>query len=181
MADNSFYSRDLGFKIIKPNDWEFLPTEWTMSFRRRMDPSDEELTKVMSLARMPLVVLRYDHKGTKYAYPTVQVTCRPIGDAEKINREDFLEMTQEQLKKVYEDIDIIDATTDMQISNFSANRVISKFTISTSDGKEFKCLSRSYVVFVRKLGFTIGMSGPSEGPHQRNSDFNSILESIAIE
>lgn len=181
MTDNLFYSLDLGFKIIKPDDWEFLPTEWTLAFRRRMDPDDEELRKVMSLARMPFVALRYDHGGTKYAYPTVQITCRPISDAERINRGEILELTRQQFEKIYKNIDIIDATTDMKISSFPANRIISKFNIFTSDGKEFKCLSRNYVVFVRKLGFAIGMSGPSEDPHQRNGDFNSILESIVIE
>lgn len=180
--EDIFYNKYLGFKIFKPADWEFVPTEWTLSFRKRMDPDDEELQKVMKLARMPFVALRYNHNDLHWAYPTVQITCRPLeSEAAKDHRAQIVKMQCEQLKKMYTNIDIIDASSEIQISGFPASRIISKFSIFTNDGKEFKCLSQTYTVYVRKLGFTIGMSGPSEGPYERKTDFTSIFNSITIE
>ncbi len=180
IESNLYANAELGFAITKPDDWNFLPTQWALSFRKKIDPDDEELDRVMKLASVPFVYFHFNHGDDRFAYPTVQVTCRPLVDPKKPDRREVLELQRQHLVRSFENLQVIEATPDAIISGYPATRLVAEFRLFRNDGRQFHCRSRSYTVFVRRLGFTLGMSGPAKGPHQRTAQLLEVERSISI-
>jgi hypothetical protein len=179
MNPNRFAHADLGFQIDKPADWVFLPTPWALSFRRRMDPTDEELSRVMALAQTPFVYFHYDHGRKDIAYPTVQCTCRAL-PPQGVDRRALLAQSQAQLENTFETLEILESTTDAIVSGFPANRITARFSLYGENDHEFACESLSVVVFAGRLAFVMGLSGPTEGVPGLAETLRQVLASVRI-
>jgi hypothetical protein len=178
---NTYRNESLGFSITKPNNWFFLPTQWALTIRNRAEPSNEELQEILKNAQTPFVYMHFDHGKNNQVYPTAQASCRPINRTNQLERENILELQMEQLGKIYHDLDIIESSADGLICQCPTNIIKATLTIRNEEGNSFRCFSRSYAIFAGYLGFSLGLSGPIEGPYAFHNEFEEILKSVIID
>ncbi|MBI4821451.1 MAG: hypothetical protein HY791_34645 [Deltaproteobacteria bacterium] len=177
---NRYDNAELGFSITKPEDWAFLPTRWALSLRKRSDPDNDELQRILELASVPFVYFHFDHGDTRYAIPTVQAACRGLISPELLDRSAILGASTSQLARLFKEFEVLEATTDVIVSGFHANRIVSEFRLPRKGGPDLYCRSTSYAIFVRRLGFTVGISGPAEGPYQEVETLRGVERSIVV-
>ena len=179
-SENTYRNESLGFSISKPETWAFLPTQWVANIKNRVNHTSEEYQELLHQAQVPFVYFQFDHQEADFAYPTVQATCRPIKPVNKKDRKFMLGQQILTLTDNFEDFSLIESTHNGFISQCPANISKFRFSIQNVEGTKFSCLARSYTIFVRHLAFTIGLSGPSNGPYVCNEEFDGILKSIII-
>jgi len=178
MTPDTFTAPELGFEITKPKNWEFVPTQWAKNTRKhaKLTPAQSD---ILAKSAVPFVYLQYVHDSPDYAFPTIQVTCRLLTATPPLLAQ-LLALQTQTIARTYPDATITDATDAFVLSGHPATHFKSVFSIKNHAGTEFSILSRSYLVIVGQLAFTLGLSGPSKGPHTRAADFEAILKSVKI-
>lgn len=175
---NLYTNADLGFSLTKPDAWTFLPTAWSLKFRRNLDPSNEELARVLQLASVPFVYAHLPHTDPASAFPTLQVSCRAVGAA--VAPRDVLEPMIEQLRRQFADLELLEASSEAIVGGRPAVRLKTRFSLRNSEGSVFRCLSHSYSVFAAPLAFSVGISCAASGEYFVPDDLASIAESIRV-
>ena len=89
-------------------------------------------------------------------------------------------MSTEVLKRAYPDLAYVDEVQDANVDGINGAYTKIKYTMAAGD-KKFPTLTRMWLVPRGKIMFTVGMSGPQDGPDVSEDAFREILKSIKIE
>ncbi|HUF63246.1 MAG TPA: type II toxin-antitoxin system RelE/ParE family toxin [Verrucomicrobiales bacterium] len=68
-----------------------------------------------------------------------------------------------------------------KVGDVAAAYMKAKYTVANPEGREFKTLSRMWIIPRGSFMFLISMSGTQEGPDVSETEFKAILDSIRIE
>lgn len=179
---NCFYSPFAGFTITKPKDWQFASVQQVATNRANIRLKDKELEELIKhRASKPLAVILKHPQTYDDLNPTVQVTMRPLGQLEGKSAVELMHLAIPSLQRGMSDFSIIDQPKETKVRHLPAAYLKAKFTVGNPEGREFKILTRMWVVPRGKLMFIIGMSGPQEGLEVSEKEFSTILDSIKID
>lgn len=174
---NIFYNKALRFKIEKPEDWTFLPQQWTWTPKARTVENTPELASQLPKEIAPFVYFYKNHEEQDFPCPTVQCICR-LNNGYKL-AEQMTEIT-EGLVKIFPESEIIEVNHDYILSGHRALYIKFKFVLYNENGQKMNCLGRSIVVIRRDFAFTIGLTGSLEEKYQCEEEFQRIIQSIRI-
>jgi hypothetical protein len=79
------------------------------------------------------------------------------------------------------DFSFVEQIRETKIGELTAAYMKAKYTVANPEGREFKSLSRAWIVPRGSFMFLISASGPQEGPDVSETEFKAILDSIQIE
>ncbi len=178
--NNVFHHSAAGFKMTKPMDWKFMSPEMVKMASQSTKWNDEELEKaIRENPNSPLVVITRYSEPYPTLNPNVTVTMVKL-PVEGMPPKDILNMSTEVLKRAYPDLTYVDEVQDANVDGLDGAYTKIKYTIAAG-GKKFPTTARMWLVPRGKVMFTVGMSGPQEGPDVSEDAFKEILNSIKID
>ena len=179
-TDGVFHHPGAGFTMTKPTDWNYLSPEMVKTANETTKWDDAELEKaIKENPNSPLVVITRYQEPYPTLNPSVAVTIVNL-PVEGMPPKDILNMSTEVLKRAYPDLTYVDQVQDANVDGIDGAYTKIKYTIAAGD-KKFPTLTRMWLVPRGKIMFTVGMSGPQDGPDVSEEAFNEILKSIKIE
>ncbi len=176
-----FHHAGAGFSITKPMAWKYLSPEMAVAARQSVKLDDQELEKMLKEnPNAPLVVLTRYQEPYPTLNPSVSVNMTPM-PVQGISPKDFLSlMLTEGVQKMFPDMTYVDEVQDAHIDGINAAYTKVKYTVAAGD-KKFPTMTRMWLVPRGKVMFTVGMSGPQEGPDVSEESFQEILKSIKFD
>ena len=142
--------------------------------------NDAELEKtIKENPNAPLVVITRYVEPYPTLNPSVAITMVNL-PVEGMPPKDILNMSTEVLKRAYPDLTYVDEVQDADVGGIKGAYTKIKYTMAAGNQK-FPTLTRMWLVPRGKIMFTVGMSGPQEGPDVSEDTFKAILSSIKIE
>ena len=179
---NTFTSPTAGFSITKPNTWVFGSMEQVATSREAIRLKDKELEQQMrARASAPLVVILKHQEPYDDLNPSVQVLLRPLGQLEGRSAVELMSIVVPTIQRAVADFTVIEPIKETTVGGQKAAYMKSKYTVANAEGREFRALSRLWIVTRGKFMFMISMSGPRDGPNVSEDEFAEILRSIRIE
>jgi hypothetical protein len=180
-GDNVFYHAGAGISITKPMDWKYLSPEMAVAARQSVKLDDQELEKMIKEnPNAPLVVLTRYQEPYPTLNPSVSINMTPM-PVQGIPPKDFLNlMLTEGVQKMFPDMTYVDEVQDANIDGINGAYTKVKYTMAAGDMK-FPTTTRMWLVPRGKVMFTVGMSGPQEGPDVSEESFQEILKSIKFD
>lgn len=175
-----FHHPGAGFSMTKPMDWNYLSPEMVKTASESTKWNDAELEKaIKENPNAPLVVITRYLEPYPTLNPSVAITMVNL-PVEGMPPKDILNMSTEVLKRAYPDLTYIDEVQDANVAGINGAYTKIKYTMAAGDQK-FPTLTRMWLVPRGKIMFTVGMSGPQNGPDVSEEYFSQILKSIKIE
>jgi len=179
--ENIFQSREAGFKITKPADWQFVPAKTYAQNLALPRLRDKELEKVIrSKPNVPFLVMARFPEPYEGLNPSVQVLLKTQGELLGQGAPTNLTRVVERLKINFRDFTFVRPVEATAVDGQAAARMVARYTVADAQGKEFKTVARMWVVPRGEYMFTISMYGPQEGPNTSEKEFDQILQSIKI-
>ncbi len=176
-----FHHTGAGFSITKPMAWKYLSPEMAVAARQSVKLDDKELEKMIKEnPNSPLVVLTRYQEPYPTLNPSVSVNMTPM-PVQGISPKDFLNlMLTEGVQKMFPDMIYVDEVQDANIDGINGAYTKVKYTMAAGDMK-FPTMTRMWLVPRGKVMFTVGMSGPQDGPDVSEESFQEILKSIKFD
>ena len=175
-----FHHAGAGFSITKPSDWKYMSLEMLEAANKSIKMDDKDLEKMIrENPNSPLVVITRYQEPYPTLNPSVAVTMVQL-PIEGMPPKDILNMSTEVLKRAYPDLTYIDEVQDANIDGISSAYTKIKYTVAAGD-MTFPTITRMWLVPRGKVMFTVGMSGPQEGPDVSEDSFKEILKTIKID
>jgi hypothetical protein len=175
-----FHHSGAGFSMTKPMNWNYLSPEMVKAASESTKWNDAELEKaIKENPNAPLVVITRYVEPYPTLNPSVAITMVNL-PVEGMPPKDILNMSTEVLKRAYPDLTYVDEVQDANVGGIDGAYTKIKYTMAAGDQK-FPTLTRMWLVPRGKIMFTVGMSGPQDGPDVSEESFKEILSSIKIE
>ena len=179
-SDEVFRHPGAGFSMTKPMDWNYMSPEMVKRASESTKWNDAELEKaIKENPNAPLVVITRYVEPYPTLNPSVTITMVNLPVA-GMPPKDILNMSTEVLKRAYPDLSYVDEVQDADVDGITGAYTKIKYTMAAGDQK-FPTLTRMWLVPRGKIMFTVGMSGPQDGPDVSDETFKTILSSIKIE
>lgn len=171
-----------GFRITKPSSWVYLSTETIAANRENIRLKDEELrAAIRERATAPLVVMAKHKEPYDDLNPTVQIVLRPLGVLQGKPTTEIMEVAVRPMQNAFHDFKFIRDIHETEVSGMKSSHMRATYTISNKEGRNFRVVSRMWMVPRGSFIFLIGMSGPESGPDVSEKEFAQVLKSIQIE
>ena len=175
-----FHHPGAGFSMTKPMNWNYLSPEMVKTANESKKWNDAELEKaIKENPNSPLVVITRYPEPYPTLNPSVAVTVVNL-PVEGMPPKDILNMSTEVLKRAYPDLTYVEKVQDANVDGIDGAYTKIQYTMDTGKQK-FPTTTRMWLVPRGKVMFTVGMSGPQEGPDASEDAFKQILDSIKIE
>ncbi len=178
--DSLFHHSGAGFSMMKPMDWKYLSPEMVKAASQSTKWNDAELENaIKNNPNSPLVVITRYPEPYPTLNPSVHVTMVNL-PVEGMPPKDILNMSTEVLKRAYPDMTYVDKVQDAEIDGINGAYTKIQYTL-VADDRKFPTTTRMWLVPRGKVMFTVGMTGPQEGPDASDEAFREVLNSIKIE
>ena len=179
-SDEVFHHPGAGFSMTKPMDWKYLSPEMVKAASKSTKWNDAELENAIKKnPNSPLVVITRYPEPYPTLNPSVAVTMVNL-PVEGMPPKDILNMSTEVLKRAYPDMTYVDKVQDANIDGINGAYTKIKY-ILVADDRKFPTTTSMWLVPRGKVMFTVGMTGPQDGPDASDEAFKAVLSSIKIE
>lgn len=179
--EDEFHERFLGFRIVKPPTWQFMPPAWS-PFAQLRNAAETEI-EWLKHANAPFVCFMKSHDSEHHVYPTTQVTSRPSAIPSPAVARQILDAQVAFLETNFDAFRLRAATVDRIIGGYRANSIVASYRLlAERDGEErvFDVLVRSLAIFTAHAAFTVGMSSSTDERYFDEADFDRSLGTIRI-
>lgn len=181
---NSYYNPQLGFYIEKPDNWSFIPREWTINMKKMALENNPQWKEKLSQAAMPFLSFHLFHNDSRFAYPSVNCSCRLIISGSRFNPKEFLKLNLSFLDSMYENFNVIQAFDDFIISGYQGIFIKATHDVYNSEDILIRTVNRIISIYRpinrEAIMYNIGLNGNYEGEYCCEEDFENIIKSIAI-
>ena len=181
-SGNEFFDASLRFRLTKPQSWNFLPPAWSpVAQLQNYEPSEDDW---ITLAKKPFCCAMGTHESKRHAYPTLQVTVRPLRQPLATERAELLAQSVQFLTQQYENLEVLETTDAIQLAGYPATRLLARFdllAVVDDEPVDFSVLSRSYTVFASNKAFVVGLSSSEDPDYYDEREIAAIVASISID
>lgn len=182
MNTNRIHSPTAGFTVVKPATWQFASLEQVATNRVVARLKDKELEQqIRQRANAPLVVILKHPEPHDDLNPSTQVMVRPLGQLEGKTAVELMRLVVPTIQRAMADFAFVEQIQETKVGGISAAYMKAKYTVANPEGREFKTLSRMWILPRGSFMFLISMSGPQEGPDVSETEFKAILDSIKLD
>lgn len=114
------------------------------------------------------------------AFPTVQANCR-FCDPPSAKQMELMATDQITLfESNYKDFQLIESFTKGHISNCPTISFDVRFSLEYESGISYRCRSQAWIIFAKRMAYTVGLSGSDENIGEIQSDIKLIVSSILV-
>jgi len=180
-AQKTFNSKAYGFSILKPERWIEITSESIQKNLEKTDDGQKKLDELLKQEKNGVLVTsyyKYPIKAHKGIIPTVKVTLRanPFTNFEAFKA---AVTNTSDLKKMFPDLEIIDAPQVVTVGGVKGLYFSCKFTLDLKNGTVMKIRSRSYSLPYKNKFYQINLSdGQTE--EDCTALFNALIKSVKI-
>ncbi|TRW25693.1 hypothetical protein FMM05_05585 [Flavobacterium zepuense] len=181
LAQKTFNSKAYGFSILKPERWIEITSESIQKNLEKAGAGQKKLDELLKQEKNGVLVTsyyKYPIKAHKGIIPTVKVTLRtnPFTNFEAFKA---AVTNTSDLKKMFPDLEIIDAPQVVTVGGVKGLYFSCKFTLDLKNGTVMKIRSRSYSLPYKNKFYQINLQdGQTE--EDCTALFNALIKSIKI-
>lgn len=176
-----FYSKAFGFGLTKPEGWYLINDSVLQEDRNTIRLDDAELEKMRRQnPNIPLVVFTRHPEPYPTLNPSVAVTVSFL-PVEGVPPVDAMKMSTEISRLGFPDLKEVEPPQPAVVSGMEGAYTHVTYTAMFADGQKFLTRTRMWIIPRGKIMFTIGMTGPQEGPDIFEDLYPQILKSVKID
>ena len=178
---NIFKNATVGFKITKPNKWQFATIEKNLNSLEKVQLKDEEFKQLMiKYSTVPLIALMKHPEPFDDLNPSFKVNIKPLGTLKGSNPKKILELVLPQFQKIFHDLNLIQTPTDTIVAELPAAYMKVNYSISIPDGRTFPTTSELWIVPRGNYFFMIGAATRQDEKTGSREEILEILSSIKL-
>lgn len=178
---NLFESKNIGFMVTKPNEWQFVTAEENLKHLKNVQLNDEEFQKLMlKYSTAPLVAMMKYPKNFDDLNPSFKVNIRPLGELKGINPKNILDLIIPQFQKTFADFNLVQAPIDAVVGLLPAAYMRVNYSLANSDNRIFPATSELWIVPRGDYYFMIGAGTRQDGKTGSREEISEILASIVM-
>lgn len=181
VADNAevFESVTVGFKVTKPNDWQFVTAEENLENLKRMDMDDKEFKEMMvKYSTAPLVAMMKYPEPFDDLNPSFKVNIKPLAQLKGYAPEQIVGLIVPQLEKVFSNFDLVQPPMRVKVGGLEAGYIRANYIMSIPDGRTFPTTSEMWIVPRGDFFFMIGSGTRQDGKTGTRTEISKIIDSI---
>jgi hypothetical protein len=171
-----------GFSMEEPKDWLVTNKNGLTNNLGKFEFSEAEIAKLLKDQNKQVLLVaynKYDPNLKEGLIPTIQVNVLENKTKDFSTFKGAIIRSIDQIKQYFDDYELIEEPSDVEISGIRSTFVFSKFTMKTQGGQILKVRSRTYAVPVKghfyQLNFTDGHDG-----EDCSVEFEALLKTVKI-
>lgn len=178
---NVFESVTVGFKVIKPSEWQFVTADENLENLKKIQLNDEELQQLMhKYSTAPLVAMMKYPEPFDDLNPSFKVNIKPLGQLKGTDPKKILGLLLPQFQKMFQDFDLAQAPTDTTVGKLPAGYMRINYSLAIPDGRTFPTASELWIVPRGDYFFMIGAGTRQDGKTGSREEISKILSSIEL-
>ncbi len=183
IADNAneFESATVGFKVTKPNDWQFVTAEENLENLRNIRMNDKEFHQLMlKYSTAPLVAMMKHPEPFDDLNPSFKVNIKPLGQFKGSDPKQILHMLVPQFEKMFQDFSLVQPPKEVKVAGLDAAYIRINYSLAIPDGRLFPTASELWIVPRGDYFFFIGAGTRQDEKTGTRAEIKDILSSVVI-
>lgn len=178
---NVFESATVGFKVTKPDDWQFITAQENLDNIKKIELKDEELRQqILKYATAPLVAMLKYPEPFDDLNPSFKVNIKPLGQLRGMAPTKMLELILPQFKDIFHDFSLVQAPMDTTVGQHVAGYMRTNYSLMVPDGRTFPASSEIWIVPRGDYFFLIGAGSRQDEKTGSRDEIAKILSSIEM-
>ncbi|MBN1142726.1 MAG: hypothetical protein JXB25_13170 [Deltaproteobacteria bacterium] len=178
---NPFQSATIGFKITKPDDWEFFSAEQNLNNMKNVKLSDNEFHQLMmKYSNAPFVAMMKHPEPFDDLNPSLKINIKPLGQFKGTDPKHILGFFVPQFQKIFQDFKLVQPPMDTKLGGLAAAYMRINFTLAISDGRSFPATSELWIVPRGDYFFMIGAGTRQDEETGSREEIAEILSSMVL-
>lgn len=179
--NNLFESANIGFKVTKPSEWQFVTAQENLEHLRNIQVNDEEFQQLMlNYSTAPLVAMMKYPENFDDLNPSFKVNIKPLGEFKGTDPKKILELTIPQFQKTYVDFNLAQPPTDTVVGILPAAYMRINYSVGNSADQIFPVTSELWIVPRGDYYFIIGAGTREDETTGSREEISEILSSIVM-
>lgn len=181
-AQKRFESKGFNFSMLEPQGWIWANNDDLKQNLDKLDIAKDDLAKIMKDHKGSLLLqsfFKYDPQTYPGLIPAIQINVREKNNPDFALFKQSIINSARNLQKVYKDYNFIQDVTELKIGGVKSLYFISKFTMKTDSGQEFRVRSRIYVIPMNDYYFQINMTDGLLSD-DCSKEFDALIRSVRV-
>ncbi len=180
--NNKFESVTVGFKVLKPSDWQFVTADENLDSLNRIRLNNEEFHKLMLAdSTVPLVAMMKYPEPFDDLNPSFKVTTKPLGQFKGLDSKEILDRLIPQFRKIFQNFVLVQPPEDTMVAGLDAAYMRIHYSLTIPDGRVFPTSSELWVVPRGSYFFILGAGTRQDERTGSRVEINKILNSVEIQ
>lgn len=180
--NNKFESVTVGFKVLKPNGWQFVTADENLENINRIRLNNEEFHKLMlKHSTAPLVAMMKYPEPFDDLNPSFKVTTKPLGQFKGLDPKKILAILIPQFEKIFQNLDLVQPPKDTKVAGLDAAYMRIHYSLAIPDGRVFPTSSELWVVPRGSYFFLLGAGTRQDEKTGSRAEINKILNTVEIQ
>lgn len=181
-SPNEFESVTVGFKLTKPEEWQFITAEENIENLKKVKMNDTEFHQMMiKYSTAPLVALTKYPEPFDDLNPSFKVNIKPLAGLKGASSKQFLEAMASQFQKMFQDFQIDQEPTDIEVAGLKGSYMRIKYTMAIPDGRTFPTMSELWIIPRGEYFFMIGAGTRQDEKTGTRKEIKDILDTAVIQ
>lgn len=178
---NVFESVTVGFKAIKPSDWQFVTADVNLENLQKIEMSDKEFKRLMlKYSTAPLVAMMKHPEPFDELNPSFKVNIKPLGQLKGFEPKQILRLFLPQFQKVFKEFNLVQAPMNIEVSELPAAYMRINYSLATQNGDKFPTTSELWIVPRGDYFFMIGAGTRQDESTGSREEIAKILASLEL-
>ena len=179
---NQFESITVGFKVTKPNDWQFVTADENLENIKKVQMNDQEFQQLMlKYSTASLVAIMKYPEPYEDLNPSFKVNIKPLGKLKGTEPKNILSLIIPQFEKMFQDFNLVQPPTDTKVAGLDAAYMHINYSLVIPDGRVFPTASELWIVPRGDYFFMIGAGTRQDEKTGSRSETNEILNSVVMQ
>ncbi len=177
---STFESKAFGFKITKPDGWEFVSSEENREIVESMQTDDENIKNlVLKRLQDPLVTIMKAPTSVDL-YPGIKVATKPYQEVKASDPKGALELVLLGFQKLFKNHSLTQPPIDTSVDNSPAAYMRVDYSMTAPDGQVIPATLETWVVPRPDYFFLIGATSRQDEKTGSRDEISTIIESIEL-
>ena len=179
---NQFESITVGFKVTKPNDWQFVTADENLENIKKVQMNDQEFQQLMlKYSTASLVAIMKYPEPYEDLNPSFKVNIKPLGKLKGTEPKNILSLIIPQFEKMFQDFNLVQPPTDTKVAGLDAAYMHINYSLVIPEGRVFPTASELWIVPRGDYFFMIGAGTRQDEKTGSRSETNEILNSVVMQ
>lgn len=179
---NEYISPTFGFRITKPESWQFATAQQSLDNLRNMKLKDPEFQQMMlKRASAPLVIICKYPDPYEDVNPSIKVSVKPLGPFKGLDAKLIVNLMLPSFQNAFKDFVVEQDPLDVTISGFKGAYVRYSYFLENIDSESFRISSEVWIIPQSDYFFIIGSGLRADEKTGSRQEVRDILSTIHIE
>lgn len=181
-GQKTFENKKFGFSMQEPKGWVIATSEELKENLENFEITDEKLAGMLKTGKQAILLTayyKYETDEKEGLIPKIQIDILPNKTKDYNHFKTSITRSAENLKKYFDDFEVIQEPTEIEISGIKSIVHIGKFSMKMLDGQILKARARVYAIPYKNYFFQVNMV---DGQVEENNSalFDELVKTIKI-